>query len=58
MVEREIPDPRSAAGSPQSSSLRVVPQRLADEGGHWPGIKYPRVPGHEIAGVSIGVLDC
>ncbi|MDB4910344.1 MAG: alcohol dehydrogenase [Gemmatimonadetes bacterium] len=51
LVEKEIPDPGlgyvrvkvHACGICHSDSLTVE--------GHWPGIHYPRVPGHEAAGV-------
>jgi D-arabinose 1-dehydrogenase-like Zn-dependent alcohol dehydrogenase len=51
LVEREIPDPRpgtvrikvQACGVCHSDSLTVE--------GLWPGIKYPRIPGHEVVGV-------
>ena len=51
MVEREIPEPGprqvrvkvEACGLCHSDSLTKM--------GIWPGIQYPRVPGHEIAGV-------
>jgi D-arabinose 1-dehydrogenase-like Zn-dependent alcohol dehydrogenase len=51
LVEREIPSPGAgqvlvkvhACGICHSDSLTVE--------GHWPGIAYPRVPGHEVAGV-------
>jgi D-arabinose 1-dehydrogenase-like Zn-dependent alcohol dehydrogenase len=51
MVEREIPQP-----GPRQVRLRVQACGLCHSDsltkeGHWPGIKYPRVPGHEIAGV-------
>ena len=49
-VEREIPQPGGkelllkihACGVCHSDSLTVE--------GHWPGIEYPRVPGHEVIG--------
>jgi D-arabinose 1-dehydrogenase-like Zn-dependent alcohol dehydrogenase len=51
VVERDIPEPAAghvlvkieACGICHSDSLTVE--------GQWPGIQYPRVPGHEIAGV-------
>ena len=51
LVEKDIPAPGPgqvvvkvhACGICHSDSLTVE--------GHWPGIKYPRVPGHEAAGV-------
>src|SRR5438874_5338536 len=51
MVEREIPQP-----GPRQVRVRVQACGLCHSDsltkeGHWPGIKYPRVPGHEIAGV-------
>lgn len=51
MVEREIsePGPRQVRIKVQACGL-CHSDALTKEG-HWPGIKYPRVPGHEIAGV-------
>ena len=61
IVEREIPEPGvgqvrikvQACGVCHSDSLVVE--------GSWPGISYPRVPGHEVAGivdaVGSGVLE-
>ena len=31
--------------------MRRLPQRFNHQGGAFPGIQYPRVPGHEVAGV-------
>jgi D-arabinose 1-dehydrogenase-like Zn-dependent alcohol dehydrogenase len=51
IVEREMPKP-----SPGQVRIRVLAcgichsDVLAKEG-HWPGLTYPRVPGHEVAGV-------
>jgi D-arabinose 1-dehydrogenase-like Zn-dependent alcohol dehydrogenase len=50
LVEREVPEP-----GPGSVRIRVSAcgichsDALVKEGG-WPGIQYPRVPGHEVAG--------
>src|ERR1700741_1542175 len=57
LVERAIPQPGprqvrikvQASGMCQSVSL--------NKEGIWPGITYPRVPGHEIAGVIDAVGD-
>ena len=51
IVDRPVPAPPSgwvrikvhACGVCHSDSMVVL--------GHWPGLKYPRVPGHEVAGV-------
>ncbi len=51
MVERKIqePGPRQVRVKVQACGL-CHSDALTKEG-HWPGIQYPRVPGHEIAGV-------
>ena len=51
LVERDIPQP-----GPRQVRVRVQACGLCHSDsltkeGHWPGISYPRVPGHEIAGV-------
>src|SRR3984893_14999322 len=51
MVEREIPEP-----GPRQVRVRVQACGLCHSDsltkeGHWPGIQYPRVPGHEVIGV-------
>ena len=51
LVEREIPTP-----GPRQVRLKVQACGLCHSDsltkeGHWPGVSYPRVPGHEIAGV-------
>ena len=50
-VEREIPlpGPRQVRVKVQACGL-CHSDSLTKEG-HWPGITYPRVPGHEVAGV-------
>jgi D-arabinose 1-dehydrogenase-like Zn-dependent alcohol dehydrogenase len=51
IVEREIPPP-----GPGQVRIRVQPcgvchSDMLTKEGTWPGITYPRVPGHEVAGV-------
>jgi alcohol dehydrogenase/propanol-preferring alcohol dehydrogenase len=51
LVEREIPQP-----GPRQVRVRVEACGLCHSDatlkeGQWPGLRYPRVPGHEIAGV-------
>ena len=57
LVEREVPQPGSGRSPSSRAGLWHLPQRRVDEGRYWPGIQYPRVPGHEIAGVvdEVGV---
>jgi D-arabinose 1-dehydrogenase-like Zn-dependent alcohol dehydrogenase len=58
IVEREIPEPGAghvrikvqACGVCHSDVITV-------EAGGWPGLEYPRVPGHEVAGVIDEVGD-
>ena len=51
VVERDIPDPgpRSVRINVQSCGI-CHSDSFTKEGG-WPGIRYPRIPGHEICGV-------
>src|ERR1700731_3912895 len=51
LVDRAIPQPgsRQVRGKVQACGL-CHSDSLTKEG-HWPGIRYPRVPGHEIAGL-------
>jgi len=51
IIDREVPQP-----GPRQVRVRVQACGLCHSDwltkeGHWPGITYPRVPGHEIAGV-------
>jgi hypothetical protein len=51
IVELSIPEPGEG-----QVRLRVIASRICHscalmKEGHWPGIQYPRVPGHEIAAV-------
>ena len=51
IVEREIPKPAARTGTHQGAGLRRLPQRRAHERRMWPGIQYPRIPGHEVVGI-------
>lgn len=55
IVEREIP--KAAAGEVriQVQACGVCHSDLFTKEGLWPGIQYPRVPGHEIAGLIDGL---
>jgi len=51
LVEREIPEPGAGHVRIKVQACGVCrSDELTKEGG-WPGITYPRVPGHEVAGV-------
>jgi D-arabinose 1-dehydrogenase-like Zn-dependent alcohol dehydrogenase len=53
VVEREIPSPRAGTVRVKVQACGVCHSDVLTKEGHWPGIQYPRVPGHEV----IGVLD-
>ena len=57
LVEREIPEPGPAQVRIKVEACGVCHSDSLVKEGFWPGIKYPRVPGHEVAGVidAIGV---
>jgi D-arabinose 1-dehydrogenase-like Zn-dependent alcohol dehydrogenase len=51
IVEREIPQPAAGQVRIKVQACGVCHSDLFTKEGVWPGIEYPRVPGHEIAGV-------
>ena len=51
MVEREIPQPGPRQVRVKVQACGMCHSDVLTKEGHWPGIKYPRVPGHEVAGV-------
>ena len=51
IVERPIPDPSSGAVRIKTQACGVCHSDSLSKEGTYPGINYPRVPGHEVAGV-------
>ncbi|MGO8786438.1 MAG: alcohol dehydrogenase [Terriglobia bacterium] len=51
LVEREVPQPGPGAVRVRVQACGICHSDAFTKEGHWPGIQYPRVPGHEIAGV-------
>src|SRR6202162_1763359 len=51
MVEREIPEPDAGQVRIKVQACGVCHSDVLTKEGLWPGIQYPRVPGHEIAGI-------
>jgi len=51
VVELDIPEPRPGQVRVRVDACGICHSDVLTQGGHWPGIEYPRVPGHEIAGV-------
>jgi D-arabinose 1-dehydrogenase-like Zn-dependent alcohol dehydrogenase len=50
IVEREIPEPKAGEVRIKVEACGICHSDLFVKEGLWPGISYPRVPGHEIAG--------
>jgi D-arabinose 1-dehydrogenase-like Zn-dependent alcohol dehydrogenase len=51
IVEREIPNPEAGQVRIKVQACGVCHSDMLTKEGAWPGIQYPRVPGHEIAGL-------
>jgi len=51
LVEREIPEPGVGSVRVKVEACGVCHSDSFTKEGTWPGIQYPRVPGHEIAGI-------
>jgi D-arabinose 1-dehydrogenase-like Zn-dependent alcohol dehydrogenase len=51
VTERTIPDPPAGAVRLKVLACGVCHSDAFVKEGHWPGLAYPRVPGHEVAGV-------
>ncbi|MBC8748270.1 MULTISPECIES: alcohol dehydrogenase [Paraburkholderia] len=56
MVERDVPEPGSGHVRIRIHACGICHSDVMTKEGLWPGLSYPRVPGHEIAGVidSVG----
>ena len=50
-VERPIPEPAAGPVRIKVQACGICHSDSLVKEGHWPGLKYPRVPGHEVAGV-------
>jgi len=50
IVDREIPKPRAGQVRIKVQACGVCHSDVLTKEGQWPGIQYPRVPGHEVAG--------
>src|ERR1700726_2192217 len=51
IVEREIPKPGAGEVRIKVQACGVCHSDVFTKEGQWPGIEYPRVPGHEVAGI-------
>jgi len=57
LVERDIPEPGAGQVRVKVEACGICHSDTLVKEGLWPGLKYPRVPGHEVAGVidAVGV---
>jgi len=53
LVERPIPEPAPGQVRVRVEACGICNSDALTKDGHWPGLEFPRVPGHEV----IGVLD-
>jgi D-arabinose 1-dehydrogenase-like Zn-dependent alcohol dehydrogenase len=51
IVEREIPEPGPGSVRVKVQASGICHSDSLTKEGMWPGIAYPRVPGHEVAGI-------
>jgi len=51
IVEREVPQPDTGQVRIKVQACGICHSDVFTKEGAWPGIQYPRVPGHEIAGI-------
>ena len=51
VVEREIPRPAAGQVRIKVQACGVCHSDVLTKEGMWPGIQYPRIPGHEVAGL-------
>jgi len=50
LVERDIPEPGAGQVRMKVEACGICHSDVLVKEGLWPGIQYPRVPGHEVAG--------
>jgi D-arabinose 1-dehydrogenase-like Zn-dependent alcohol dehydrogenase len=51
IVDREMPEPHTGHVRIRVQACGVCGSDVLTKEGSWPGIQYPRVPGHEVVGV-------
>ena len=51
VVERDIPDPAEGQVRIKVQACGVCHSDVFTKEGSWPGIQYPRIPGHEVVGI-------
>jgi D-arabinose 1-dehydrogenase-like Zn-dependent alcohol dehydrogenase len=51
LIERDIPEPQPGWVRVKVEACGVCHSDSLVKEGHWPGLQYPRVPGHEVIGI-------
>ena len=51
LVERDIPEPGPGSVRIKVQACGICHSDSLTKEGTWPGIRYPRAPGHEVAGM-------
>ena len=51
VVTREIPEPGPNMVRIKVQACGICHSDVFVKEGHWPGLQYPRIPGHEVAGM-------
>ena len=51
IIEREIPEPGTGEVRIRVQACGICHSDIFVKEGLWPGIQYPRVPGHEVVGI-------
>lgn len=51
LIQKEFPEPGPGQVRIRVQACGVCHSDSLTREGHWPGIQYPRVPGHEVAGI-------
>ena len=57
LVERDLPEPQSGQVRVKVEACGICHSDVLVKDGGWPGLQYPRVPGHEVAGRIDAVGD-
>jgi D-arabinose 1-dehydrogenase-like Zn-dependent alcohol dehydrogenase len=57
IVERKIPEPGPGQVRIKVQACGICHSDMLTKEGAWPGIQYPRIPGHEVAGIVDKVGD-
>src|SRR5262245_35119413 len=57
MIEREMAEPKRGYVRLNVEACGICHSDVSTKEGLWPGVQYPRIPGHEVAGVIDAIGD-